>query len=109
MKGHLGAVLTTGLMAMAFLLLLLQAVVLLRTTPRPEVAISAPVGRSSRFSMPGGRSGIPWQWQEDPRARPAPAGQAPQSKPPAERQRATPPRRNFTPEQGPRPARRAVA
>ena len=109
MKGHLGAVLTTSLTGLALLLLILQAAVLMHTVSRAGVAAAAPAVRSNRYSMPGGRAGIPWQWLEEPRALPDTRDRAPQSKPPGERQRRNPTRRSFTPEQGPRPARRAAA
>src|SRR5437016_2610737 len=104
MKGHLGAVLTSGLSAVALALALLQAVIVAHSAPR--LTADATASRSSqtnRYSVPGGRSGIPWlpfdekQPSQKPEERRAPAPA------PSHRQRALP----GIP--GPRAPRKATA
>jgi len=113
MKGQtLGGVLTSGLLALALGLALLQAAVLAQTPASQPVSAAAPPGATNRYSAPGGRSGIRWT----PNAPPPPAkaapsereGRTPDQKPPREEHRA--PLRNpgFVPQVGPRPARRAL-
>ena len=104
MKGHLGAVITSGVAALAVALALLQAAVISQRGLGEQVtaAATAPPGPSNRFSAPGGRSGIPWTPADAPPPRATPNNSKPQE------QRA-PARRGFTPEQGPRPARKAAA
>src|SRR5437588_432787 len=97
MKGHLGALLTTGLAAIALVLALLQAAVLFHSAPRYQ-ASSAARGQSNRFSVPGGRSGVPWMPFD--KAQPpstTPEGRSPEKQqeerhsPPPSRPRSTPP------------------
>jgi hypothetical protein len=113
MKGRtVGGLLTSGLVALAFALALLQAAVLAQT-PRPApVTTNAPAAPSNRYSAPANRSGIPWT--PTPAApRPAPPaereGRTPDQKPQREEHRAPPRNPNFIPQLGPRPARRALA
>jgi len=116
MKGHVGAVLTSGLAAVALALALLQVFVLAHSAPRQASAeATPPPGASNRYSVPGGRSGIPWlpfetekQAPPDPKSR---EGRSPGMKLPEEH-RAPPPSRQRginPPSFGPRPARRATA
>jgi hypothetical protein len=116
MKGHLGAVLTSGLAAVALALALLQAVVLAHASPRGLTAeAQIPGGASNRFSVPGGRSGIPWLPFDAQRAQPADPksreGRSPGAKPPSEHRTPPPSRQRggMPPSLGPRPARRAAA
>ena len=111
MKGHLGAVLTSGLAAVALALALLQAVVLAQSAPRTVTATVARSGATNRYSVPGGRSGVPYL----PFDRPQPAepgnreGRTPR---PQEEHRAPPPPsrlRGTLPHFGPQPARKAAA
>ena len=95
MKGHLGAVLTTGLAAVALALVLLQAAVLVHTAHRHPV-LSPPRAQTNRYSVPGGRSGLPWLPLEKKK-------QEERRSPPSPRQRSLP-----TPS-GPHQPRRAVA
>ena len=108
MKGHLGALMTTGLAAIALALALLQAAVLFHTARRHE---ATPAGRaqSNRFSVPGGRSGIPWLPFEKAQPPSTPEGRTPEKQ---QEERHSPPpsrQRNIPPAYGPRPQRRAVA
>src|SRR5256885_13185884 len=108
MKGHLGALLTTGLAAIALVLALLQAAVLFHSAPHYQ-GTSAARGQSNRYSVPGGRSGVPWMPFEKPQPRPdTPEGRSPAKQ--QEEHHAPPPSRQRTPPAaGPRPQRRAVA
>ena len=112
MRGHLGAVLTSGLAAVALALAVLQAAVLLAHGggPQAEALSSARTERSesNRFSAPGGRAGIPYLPFEKTSA--PPEGRTPERQqeeqhppPPPSRFRSTPPRT------GPQPARRVAA
>ena len=76
MRGHLGAVLTSGLAAVALALALLQAIVLAHGAPRYPEVTAARSGTSNRYSVPGGRSGIPFIPFD--KARPPDQGQTPQ-------------------------------
>lgn len=97
MQGRTGVVLTTGLAAMALVLAMLQALVVAHGVRRPEVtaARNAPAAPSNRFSVPGGRSGVPWVPFD--KARPPPAPESPEGRtPPGPRQeehRSPPPSR----------------
>ena len=115
MKGRLGAVLTSGLAAVALALALLQVLVLANSTPRQWTAeAQIPAGPSNRFSAPGGRAGIPWMPFDSTKLQPAEPksreGRSPAAKPP---ERHVPPpskmRGIHPPTFGPRPARRAAA
>jgi len=117
MKGHLGAVLTTGLAAVALALALLQAAVVAHGVQKREAATAVRTGPTNRYSAPGNRSGIP-AWvpadkvqQEKPLPAESPEGRTPprrqqeehRSPPPPSRFRGAPPRL------GPQPARKAAA
>jgi hypothetical protein len=113
MKGRtVGGLLTSGLVALAFALALLQAAVLAQT-PRPApVTTNAPSTPTNRYSAPANRSPIPWT--PTPAApKPVPPaereGRTPDQKPQREEHRAPPRNPNFIPQLGPRPARRALA
>ena len=95
MRGHLGAVLTSGLAAVALALALLQAIVLAHGAPRyPEIA-AARSGTTNRYSVPGGRSGIPFMPFEKatrpPDQGPTTPRQEEHRSPPPARMRAIPP------------------
>lgn len=113
MKGRtVGGLLTSGLVALAFALALLQAAVLAQT-PRsaPVTTNNAPASPSNRYSAPGGRSGIPWA-PTAPAQKPDPAereGRTPDQKPQREEHHTPLRQPNFIPHLGPRPARRALA
>jgi hypothetical protein len=79
MKGHVGAVITSGLAVLALALALLQATILHHTAHKDVVHAAAPAVPSNRFSAPGGRSGIPWLPFE-------------KAQPPADREGRSPPR-----------------
>ncbi len=110
MKGHLGAVLTSGLTALAIVFAVLQAAVLVahtRTTGAQVSEATVPAAATHRFSVPGGRSAIPYQWNS---ADPAPPRPQPDTQQKREEPRRTPPRsRGTLPERGPRPPRRVAA
>jgi hypothetical protein len=108
MKGHLGAILTTGLAAIALALAMLQAAVIIHGAPKPAAPSPARV-ESNRFSAPGGRSGIPWLPFDEKAQRSNSREDRKPAKP--EEHRSPPPARqhNPAPSLGPRPARRAVA
>jgi hypothetical protein len=108
MRGHLGAVLTSGLSAVALALAMLQAaVVFAHARPPPtQISVIAPARPSHRFSAPGGRAGIPSQWSPaEPPARAQPDTQQKRQEP----RRAPPRSRGGLPDRGPRPARRLSA
>ena len=112
MKGRtVGGLLTSGLVALAFALALLQAAVLAQV-PRPApVTSNAQAAPSNRYSAPGGRAGVPWT--PTPRqSTPPPSereGRTPDQKPQREEHRTPLRNPNFIPHLGPRPARRALA
>jgi hypothetical protein len=115
MTGHLGAVLTSGLAAVALALALLQAAVVTHGVEKREAATAVRTGPTNRYSAPGNRSGIPWvpadkaeqvkPLPESPEGRTPPRRQQeePRSPPPPSRFRGSPPRL------GPQPARKAAA
>ena len=109
MKGHLGAVLTSGLAAVALALAVLQAAVLLAHGGGPQAeAVSTARTESNRFSAPGGRAGIPYLPFEKTSAPPesrTPERQQDELRPPPPPSRfhSTPPR------MGPHPARRVAS
>ena len=113
MKGRtVGGLLTSGLVALAFALALLQAAVLAQT-PRSTVVTTdnAPAAPTNRYSAPGGRSGIPWS-PPAPAQKSAPAerdSRTPDQKPQREEHRTPLRQPSFIPHVGPRPARRALA
>ena len=104
MKGHAGAVITSGLLGLALLLAaLLQLALLSHGRASPTVTASTgPPGPSHRFSAPGGRAAIPWAPSEPTHAPAVRPGDPPRKPAPA-RERSTPPAT------GPRRARRATA
>ena len=112
MKGRtVGGLLTSGLVALAFALALLQAAVLAQMPGPAPVTTNAPAGPSNRYSAPGGRAGVPWT--PTPRQSPPPPsereGRTPDQKPQREEHRTPLRNPNFIPHLGPRPARRALA
>lgn len=111
MKGHLGALVTSGLAAVALALALLQAAVLLHGVRRHALAAQTRA-QSNRYSAPGGRSAVPYM-PFDKAPAPAeptpPEGRTPE-KQQEERRSPPPPRqRNFPLPSGPHAPRRAVA
>lgn len=113
MKGHLGAVLTCGLAAVALALALLQIAVLVQSAPHHVEATAARSGASNRYSVPGGRSGIPFMPFDKARPPPSPAdreGRTP-ARPPEEHHSPPPvrPRGGVPPHAGPQPARKLTA
>jgi len=109
MQGRLGAVLTSGLAAIAIALAMFQAFVVSRGHARSAQASVSPLGPSNRFSVQGGRSGIPWlpfDLGEPDEARSRPA-----QKQREERRTPPPPSRyhSYPPRVGPAPARKATA
>lgn len=109
MQGRMGAVLTSGLAAIAIALALLQAFVVSRSHLQSAHAAAAiPLAPSNRYSVPGGRSAIPWApfdrvQQKDEARSPAQKQEERRTPPP-------PPSRfhGFPPRQGPTPARKAT-
>src|SRR5205814_10171416 len=115
MKGHLGAVLTTGLAALALALALLQAAVVAHGAPKMEGITAARSGPTNRYSAPGGRSGIPLVPAEKAQPqKPAPLPENPESSTPPNRhqeEHRSPPSsriRGSKPLLGPQPARMAA-
>ena len=113
MKGHLGAVLTSGLAALALALALLQSVVVFHGAPRiAEASTPRPAPATNRFSAPGGRSGVPYMPMEKSPAAPLPPPSEKEgSSPPAREHRAPPPSRlrTWPIRVGPQPARKLAA
>jgi hypothetical protein len=114
MKGHLGAVLTSGLAAIALALALLQAAVVSHGVIPAEPIVSSRTGSTNRFSAPGGRAGVPWVPDSASQPKPAlpenPEGRTPGRK--EEQQHRSPPPsrfRNGPPRLGPQPARKVMA
>ena len=114
MKGHLGAVLTSGLAAVALALALLQVAVVAHAAPKHQPATAARSGATNRYSAPGGRSAIPWTPALDkaPKDRPV-APESPEgSTPPKQDEHRTPPPpqyRGAPPRPGPQPIRKVAA
>lgn len=110
MRGHVGAVLTSGLAALALALAVLQAVVVFSHHQFRTGEATASHAGSNRFSVPGGRSGIPWMPFE--KALPQPSereGRTPQQKQ-QEEHHAPPPRwRMFPSQPGPQAPRKVAA
>ena len=116
MKGHLGAVLTLSIAAVAIALTLLQAAIVAHGAPKSETTAARTSGQTNRYSAPGGRSGIPWV--PPPKTQPdkaAPLPESPEGRMPPRRQQEehrTPPPSRFRgspPRIGPQPARKAAA
>lgn len=113
MRGHLGAVLTSGLAVVAVALALLQSLVLVRGSPRvAEAAAPRAAPASNRFSAPGGRSGIPYlPLEKAPAPRLTPSEKEGSSPRPQQEHRTPPPSRlrTWPSRPGPQPARRLAA
>jgi hypothetical protein len=115
MKGHLGAVLTSGVAAVALALTLIQAAVVAHGAPRSHPATASRTGASNRFSAPGGRSGIPWIPFDKAQPQKPLVPESPEGRTPPRRQQEehrTPPPSRFRgapPRLGPQPARKAAA
>jgi hypothetical protein len=109
MQGRLGAVLTSGLAAIAIALALLQAFVVSRSHVGSTHASASPVAPTNRFSAPGGRSAIPWTPFD--RAQPDEARSRPPAKQEERRTPAPPPSRyhSYPPRPGPTTPRKATA
>lgn len=106
MRGHLGAVLTSALTAVALALALLQAAVIAHGAPRYSSPSAARI-ETNRFSVPGGRSGVPYLPAFDK----APPSEG-RSREPQQQHRTPPPPSRFRsapPRLGPQPARRLAA
>jgi len=106
MRGHLGAVLTSGLAAVALALALLQAIVVAHGAHRVAEVTAAHSGTSNPYSVPGGRSGIPFlPFEKGPQPD---QGQTP---PRQEERRPTPPSRMraVPPRIGPQQPRKMAA
>jgi hypothetical protein len=115
MTGHLGAVLTSGLAAVALALALLQAAVVAHAAPKHQPATAARTGQTNRYSAPGGRSAIPWTPSPDKAQKNKAAPENPEGSTPPQRQQdehRTPPPptyRGAPPRPGPQPVRKAAA
>jgi hypothetical protein len=117
MKGHAGAVLTAGFAAIALALVTLQAMVLTHGIPKQQVtAVRSGNTNTNRYSVPGGRSGIPWvPFDKAAPVEKTPLPEDPEGrKPPAQRQeqhQSPPPSRfrSAPPHLGPQRPRSAVA
>jgi len=106
-KGYLGAVLTSALTAVALALALLQAAVIAHGAPRYSSPSAARI-ETNRFSVPGGRSGVPYLPAFD--KTPPPEGRSREQQ--QEQHRTPPPPSRFRgapPRPGPQPARRIAA
>ncbi|MGZ6124377.1 MAG: hypothetical protein ACXWLR_05430 [Myxococcales bacterium] len=115
MRHHLGAVLTSGLAALALALALLQAAVVAHGTPRAESREAIRQGATNRFSAPGNRSPVPWAPDDKAKDEKPVPPESPEGRTPERRQqeehRSPPPSRlrGLPPRPGPHPARKAVA
>jgi septal ring-binding cell division protein DamX len=112
MKGRtVGGLLTSGLVALAVALALLQAAVLAQASRPAPLTTNAPLAPSNRYSAPGGRAGIPWTPTPPAKAVPPSEreGRTPDQKPQREEHRAPLRNPNSVPHLGPRPPRRALA
>jgi hypothetical protein len=116
MKPHLGAVLTSGLAALALALALLQAAVVAHGAPKAQPPTAIRQGPTNRFSAPGNRSAVPWapfdKAQDDkPVAPESPEGRTPERRQQEEHRSPPPPSRfrGLPPRLGPQPARKAAA
>ena len=109
MRGHLGAVLTSGLAALALALALVQALVLFSHHAQHQVEPTAQrTGPTHRYSAPGGRSAIPFLPFEKPAAPANREGRTPQRQ--QEEHHPPPPSRTRPFQQpGPQPPRRVAA
>jgi hypothetical protein len=116
MKPHLGAVLTSGLAALALALALLQAaVVAAHGTRAPGIPTATRQGPTHRYSAPANRSAVPWAPFDKAQDQKPVAPESPEGRTPGRRQqeepRSPPPSRfrGMPPRIGPHPARKAAA
>jgi hypothetical protein len=115
MKGHLGAVLTSGLGALALALAVLQAAVVAHGAPVAHAPTATRQGPTNRYSAPANRSAVPWApfdkaQQEKPVPPESPEGRTPERRQQEERRSPPPSRfRGMPPRIGPHPARKAAA
>lgn len=113
MKGRtVGGLLTSGLVALAIALALLQAAVLAHASRPAPITTNAPLAPTNRYSAPGGRAGIPWTPNQPPAKALPPSereGRTPDQKPQREEHRAPSRNPSSIPHIGPRPPRRALA
>lgn len=115
MRHHLGAVLTSGLAALALGLALLQAAVVAHGAPRPHTPTAIRQGPTNRYSAPANRSAVPWApFDKAQDQKPVPP-ESPEGRTPERRQqeehRSPPPSRfrGLPPRPGPHPIRKAAA
>jgi hypothetical protein len=108
-QGHLGAYLTAGLAGLALALAALQAVVVLAHGGSGSAPVSAVRTETNRFSVPGGRAGIPYLPFDKAAPASTPEGRTPERQ--QEEKRTPPPPRHhgIPPRTGPQPARRSTA
>ena len=117
MKGHVGAVLTSGLAALALGLAVLQAAVLIGHGSQRRAPVTAiRTGQTNRYSAPANRAAVPWapfDKAQDQKPVPPenPEGRSPERRQPVEHRSPAPaPRyRGMPPRLGPQPARKAAA
>lgn len=109
MKGHLGAVLTSGVAILALALALLQSVVLVQGSTRlAEANAPRAAPASNRYPAPAGRSGVPYL----PLEKAPPPSEQEGSTPQPQREHRTPPPsrlRSWPLRLGPQPARKLAA
>ncbi|MGZ6125818.1 MAG: hypothetical protein ACXWLR_12710 [Myxococcales bacterium] len=117
MKGHLGAVLTSGLAAFALGLALLQAAVVAQGAPRARPPSAAQQDTTTnRHSAPGNRSAVPWApfdkaQEQKPVLPESPEGRSPERRQQEEHRSPPPPSRfrGMPPRIGPQQPRKAAA
>ncbi len=117
MKGHVGAVITSGLAALAIALALLQAAVMIGHGSRNRApATTAGSGATNRYSAPANRAAVPWpalDKAQDQKPLPPenPEGRKPERRQQEEHRSPAPaPRfKGMPPRLGPQPAHKAVA
>lgn len=114
MRHHLGAVLTSGLAALALALALLQAAVIAQGAPRPQAPTAIRQSPTSRYSAPANRSAVPWapvdKAQDQTLPPESPEGRTPERRQQEEHRSPPPSRfRGLPPRPGPHPIRKAVA
>lgn len=113
MQGRAGALLTSGLAALALSLAFLQAMVMAHGVPTLEVAAAATraPAPSNRYSAPGGRSGVPYMPFDEKSAVPQPQNSEDRATPPPKEHHTPPPSRfrSAPPRMGPQAPRKATA
>ncbi len=116
MKPHLGAVLTSGVAALALALALLQAAVIAQGVPGLRTPTATRQGPTNQYSAPGNRSAVPWvpfdnAQEQKPVLPESPEGRTPERRQQEEHRSPPPPPRfrGLPPRVGPQPARKAVA